>query len=126
MTGDPNYGSLRTLSIPKAEPGFTLIEAMVAILILSVGFLGVGTMLNTAFQNDRYNNRMRLAQACAQTKIEEIKSSGTSNIPASGTEETGGLTREWNIEEDSLSGTNKITITVRWGKHEINQVSYTK
>jgi len=102
------------------------LEAMVALLILAIGFMGVGTMLNTAFQNDRYNNRMRSAQLSAQSKIEDIKSRGIAHYPSSGSEEDKGLTREWKIEPDELSGTGKITVTIRWGTHEMNQVSYLK
>ncbi len=75
----------------------------------------------------------------AQEKIEEIKSIGTSKYLATGSErlssrgnwvttgfKDGYMVREWHIAPDPLSGVNLITVTVKWGKYEVSQLSYSK
>ncbi|HMK33951.1 MAG TPA: prepilin-type N-terminal cleavage/methylation domain-containing protein [Desulfomonilaceae bacterium] len=124
---------------PANDGAFALVEVMVALLILAVGMLGAGLMLNAAMENDRYNNRVRFAQKAAQAKIEEIRSGGAAKYPnRSGSERLSGngdwgssvpsgwATREWSVSEDPVSHTEKIAVTVRWGKHEFTQVSYSK
>ena len=57
----------------KSEKGFSLLEVVVAMLILSIGMLGVGTMITTSFNNDRYNQRVRNADYLATGKVEELR-----------------------------------------------------
>lgn len=117
--------------------GFSLVEAMIALLILTIGWLAVATMLNTAMWNDRYNAQTRFAHNAASSKMEDIKSSGAANYPEKGSERLqnpgnwnaspeGWISREWEIHPDELSGLKKITVTVKWGKYAFNQVSYAK
>jgi type II secretory pathway pseudopilin PulG len=55
------------------EKGFTILEAMVAFLILSVGMLGVGTLLTTSMSLDRRSTQERNAQYMAIDKIEYLR-----------------------------------------------------
>lgn len=57
----------------KSERGFTLLEALVAVAILSLGILGVGTMLSMALVNDRQTASTRQAENIAQEVVEIMK-----------------------------------------------------
>jgi len=61
------------MCIRKPERGFTLVEVMTAVLILSVGMLGVAAMLTTSMKSDNYNARVREAEQLANQKIEELR-----------------------------------------------------
>jgi hypothetical protein len=64
--------------------GFTIIEAMVALLILSAGMLGVGTMLTTSLSLDRLSTQDRNAQYMAIDKIEFLRKLPRNNNPLLG------------------------------------------
>lgn len=74
----------------RSRKGFSLIELMVAIGILSLGMAGVGTMLFQSFQFDRSNAKQRRAQIAATQIAERIRGG---NPPAK--------------DPDDLSGTAK-------------------
>jgi prepilin-type N-terminal cleavage/methylation domain-containing protein len=60
------------MRIDGAQKGFTLIEAMVATIILSIGLLGVGTMLTTSMATDRKSQEKRNAEGVALKRMEEL------------------------------------------------------
>ena len=57
----------------RSDRGFTLIEVMTALLILSIGLLGVGTMIVSSMQNEGYNSHVRIAEYLASAKMEELR-----------------------------------------------------
>jgi prepilin-type N-terminal cleavage/methylation domain-containing protein len=57
----------------RTNEGFTILEVMVALVILSVGMLGVGTMLTTSLTLDRRSTQDRNAQYVAIDKIEYLR-----------------------------------------------------
>jgi prepilin-type N-terminal cleavage/methylation domain-containing protein len=59
--------------VRKSDKGFTLVEVMTAVLILSVGMLGTAAMLLTSMKSDNYNAHVRGAEYLANQKIEELR-----------------------------------------------------
>jgi prepilin-type N-terminal cleavage/methylation domain-containing protein len=57
----------------RTKTGFSLTEVMVAMMILSVGMLGVGSMLTYSLRSDETTTRIRNAEFICIKKIEEIK-----------------------------------------------------
>ncbi len=62
----------------SSEKGFTIIETMVAIVILGVGMLAVGTMLLTSMSADKVSAQTKSAESVALQKIEDLKTQATS------------------------------------------------
>jgi prepilin-type N-terminal cleavage/methylation domain-containing protein len=58
---------------PRSQAGFTVLEVMTAVLIFSVGMLGVATMLTTSAKTDSYTADVRVADYLAQAKMEELR-----------------------------------------------------
>ena len=56
-----------------SEKGFSLVEAMVAFLILSIGMAGVATMLIMSMQSDQQSAELRDGEYVAMRVIEELK-----------------------------------------------------
>ncbi len=62
--------------------GFTLIEVLVAMVILSVGLLGTAALITGIISSNKLSNRISTATTCAQDKMEDIKGLGYSGMPA--------------------------------------------
>jgi len=68
--------------------GFTLIEVLVAMVILSIGLLGTAALITGIIRGNKVSNRISTATTCAQDKMEEIKMLGYSGMPTSDTTTT--------------------------------------
>ena len=104
--------------------GFTLIEVLAAMLILSVGLLGIAALITGIISSNKLSNRISTATVIAQDKMEQIRMTGYSGMPVSDTT----TTEDYNsITNYSLykrvtftevanpdAGMEKITVTVSW------------
>lgn len=73
--------------IVQQTKGFTLIEVLIAMVIFSVGFLGLSAITMTTIRGLSFSNKLTTATTLAQDKLEEIKMAGyrnalTTNYPA--------------------------------------------
>ncbi len=57
----------------SSQDGFTLVEVMTAVLILSIGLLGVGTLVISSMRTEAFNSRVRRAECLASAKMEELR-----------------------------------------------------
>jgi|GEM_PF-1756364 len=92
----------------KSEAGFSLIEVMTAVLIFSVGMLGVASMLTTSITTDSFTADVRGGEHLAKAKLEELRGKSPTGIiapqaPASATVQGDDpaqfrkFTRQWTI-----------------------------
>ncbi|MBW1698735.1 MAG: prepilin-type N-terminal cleavage/methylation domain-containing protein [Deltaproteobacteria bacterium] len=112
-----------TCSLKDCNKGFTLIEALLAMIILSIALLGMVWLQASIMGYNQYAGQVTAATTLAQDRIEEIKnatytsiSGGTiteSNIDEGGN--PGGIfDRQTVIDDTSLSNMKTITVTVSW------------
>lgn len=110
------------MRLPKSDKGLSLLEVVVAMLILAFGILGLAPMLvNTIFSNS-YSGDVTKANVIAQDKIEFMQSLVSFN-PLPWTEVTNNLngifTRTTRVDIDSTDasvpfGVYRIRVTVSW------------
>ena len=115
-------GMSRGLKILKnSTKGFTFLEVLVAIIILTIGMLGAATFMVSIIKSNNYSNQISIATTLAQDKIEELKNisyasitSGTeSNIDENG--DAGGIyTRTTTVDNTSHPSWSEVTVTVSW------------
>ena len=70
---------------PNNDNGFTLIEVLIAIVILSVGLLGMASLTVGIIKGNKLSNDLTTATTLAQDKMEDIKrikETGYSNVVA--------------------------------------------
>ena len=106
--------------------GFSLIEMLIAIVILSISLLALAGLMVTTTKNNSFASHMTEAATFAQDKLEELRVTPWGNI-ISGTDPTPptgstGITynRSWNVSilpnpnppPNDLQKT--VTITVSW------------
>lgn len=77
--------------------GFTLIEVLASMVILSVGILGLASSINSVNQFQNQSKNMTLATMHTTSKLEEIKRKGTN-------EPTGGAFGFDYLVDDSANG----------------------
>jgi prepilin-type N-terminal cleavage/methylation domain-containing protein len=80
----------------QARGGFTIIELVVAIIIITVGVLALATGSAGVAKQMRSGNQAALAAVVAQSRLETIRSLGCSNL-SNGTATTRGMTEKWTV-----------------------------
>lgn len=98
------------------ECGFSLIEVMVAVGILSVGMAGAAVLLTTAMQAHRYSSETRNSEALALQKIEELKSWAVDASISDFTARDGHFSYKYSVTADEPMKTlDRVDVTVGWG-----------
>ena len=101
--------------------GFTLVELLVAILLLTIGFLAVITVFWTSASSGNFTRQMTTAASLGEEMLERAKTvsyaglgttSGFVNYTAANISARS-FTRRWSISESG--GVKTITAEISWG-----------
>ena len=111
------------------EKGFSLIEVMIAMAILSIGLLGLAGLQGTAINGNYHGNTITQATVLAQYTIEQIRNTDydsiiVDNFPLTQNNVDASIyDRAILIEPDlPLEELKRITVTVSWRKQNRHQV----
>lgn len=109
------------------EGGFTLIEMLIAVSILSAGLLALGSMQVSAIGGNAHSANVTGGSTLAADRLEKLialpythadLTSGAHVDPSP----PAGRTVRWNIVDNApLLNTKTITLTVQWTDHEIQK-----
>jgi len=113
------------------EKGMTLVEIMVAMIILGIAISWLAPLMIIAMRSNRVGGDMTEATIMAQDKLEELRSSSYASMLANpaGQDTTGRIVRSWTItEEEEQDDLLRIVIDMNWlddsgQEHEIQFVS---
>jgi len=107
--------------IATSQNGFTLLEVLVAIVILTIGLLGTAGLTTGVIRGNHYSKNITSATAAGQTLLESVKSSGYTNATSANfpndTVTMGGMTftRTTTITNSSPAANMKtVSVTVGW------------
>jgi type II secretion system protein I len=111
--------------------GFTLIEVLVAMVILSVSLLALAALMVTTMGNNSFGSHMTEATTLAQDKLEQLNASRWENIPEGASTDpaprigsTGiSYLRNWTVTANGVLKT--ITVTVRWQDKSNHSITVT-
>ncbi|MDP3028876.1 MAG: type IV pilus modification protein PilV [Deltaproteobacteria bacterium] len=106
----------------RNNKGFTLIEVLIATLVLAIGLLSLATLAGTVIRGNSFSNKMTTATTLAQDKMEEIKGLVYDNAgTAAGTENYGSITNYNSYKRVTTvaantpgSGMKEVTVTAFW------------
>ena len=106
----------------KNEQGFTLIEVLIALLVLMVGMAGILSLQLTAMKATGFSRHATEASSLAEDKVEDLRTvpltsprfaTGSDRVDARGVLDTTGLyNRTWTITPQT--DTTIITVSVAW------------
>lgn len=105
-------------SLSIAE-GFTLIEIMIAVAIISIGLLALGGLQVSLVRGNALSQRMTAAISVAEQKIEQVKNTSYANIEAESSTQIQAsgfnFTRQVTVTDNSpLANTKTVNVAVTW------------
>ena len=65
----------------RNSPGFTLLEVLVAMVILAVGLLGMASLSIGIIKGNSFSKEISSATTCAREKMEEVEQLGLPTRP---------------------------------------------
>lgn len=108
--------------LPQQSEGFTLIEVMIAVVILAAGILALATMQIVSIRSNAFSTEMTYATMLAQSQFEEFRNmdydsvvTDTDVISASETSKGIPYTVQWEVHDDDPTTDMKtIDLDVLW------------
>jgi type IV pilus assembly protein PilV len=101
------------------EDGFTLIEIMITLVILSIGLTSLAGLQVSAIKGNTFSKRMTAAVSIANEKLEQMKDTDYANILSESstqiTRSNVSFTRQVTVTNNSpLANTKTVNVTVTW------------
>jgi len=98
--------------------GFTLVESMLTLAIMSVGLLALAGLQITALRGNDLSRRMTTAVSIAEQNIEQLKNTPYTNIQAEAASEVTAsnlhFTRQITVTNGPLPNTKSVSVLVSW------------
>ncbi len=97
--------------------GFTMIEIIIAVLLLTVGLIGIVSVSVMVIDGNYYSKTVTTATSLAKDKLEELQSMSYENIISSSSPETKEniFSRSWTVTANSPAANMKtVVVTVTW------------
>ena len=123
----------------RSERGITLVEVMIAILVMTTGILALGRLIPSAMRGQQSDRMLTQANAYAQEKVEDLQTLVWSDPliqdgrhPAASNEPLGS-NGQWQRHYDvvtlasPLDNLKRITVTVEWnwmGSRNVTATTY--
>jgi type II secretory pathway pseudopilin PulG len=123
----------------RSQRGITLVEVMIAILVMTTGILALGRLMPSAVRGTQSDRMLTQGNAYAQQKVEDLQTLVWSDPliqdgrhPASSNEPLGAngqYQRYYDVASMAapLDNLKKITVTVEWnwmGPHNVTATTY--
>jgi type IV pilus assembly protein PilV len=108
------------------EFGFTMIELLVALFVLTVGLLAISSMVYSVMNSTSLSKETSTATTLMQDKMESLKQKAVSSLTSGNdTIRLGNVDylRQWNVA--TSANTRAITVTVNWTDRGPHTVSMT-
>lgn len=115
----------------RKQKGFTLIEIVAGLVILTIGLLGIAAMQITSTRGGYFSSNVTRATIFVQDKLEYLKNLSYSDSKLSdGRHDEGTIpgtlfSRAVHVVEDAGNSMKTITVTVEWTDRGHHAISFT-
>ena len=103
------------------EEGFTLIEIMITLVIMSIGLMALAGLQVSAIRGNAFSKRLTTAISIAQSRLEQVKNTPYANIQSESSTQVAvsnpnlNFTRQVTVTNNSpLPNTKRVEVTVTW------------
>jgi type IV pilus assembly protein PilV len=106
----------------STEEGFTLIEIMIALVVMSIGLTALAAVQISAIRGNVFSKRMTTAVSIADGKMEQIKNGSYASITSESaiqvTQSNMNFTRQVTVTNNiaPLTNTKTVNVTVSWSE----------
>ena len=107
----------------KGQKGFTLLEVMISVIILSVALLALAGLQIISIRGNSFGGTMTEAITFARDKVEDMKQDDWDNVVSgSDTQVARGISYARNWQVQTSANTKQLTVTVSWdnGNHQVS------
>jgi prepilin-type N-terminal cleavage/methylation domain-containing protein len=107
--------------------GFTIIEVLISLIVLSISLLALAGLMVTTTRNNSFGGNMTEAATFAQDRLENFRAMSWQAIPTGAdsdvkTGSTGiNYARNWNVVQNGNLKT--ISVTINWNDQTSHQVT---
>lgn len=116
------------MKLSMRSRGFSLVEVLVALCILSIALLALAGLMVTTTRNNSFGSNMTEAATFAQDKVEELKVSSWGNVVSGADARTGATgiqyTRTWTVTDNANFTQRWVNITVTWNDLARHSISF--
>lgn len=127
---------MQLTKILRGRLGFTLLEVLVAMVILAIGLLGLAALQVIAIKGHAFGHQMSYATSLAQQTFEELNNLGFDDaaLDPSGNPHTQTVagdrgvtyTATWNVQDDTPAADMKaVTLDITWDSLRLGKASQT-
>lgn len=125
---------MRRQSRPVRNRGFTLIEALIALVILSFGLFGLMQLQTRVMAGTSVSKTQTIAANLAQQKLEELRATpyadidgdnGEPEVIPAGEGGTTTFTRRWSVTEETSPTYKRVSVTTSWTNADQNPEAVT-
>ena len=107
------------------ERGFSLVELMVAILILTVGILGLAATSAQVEQMMGWGDRIGGSAMAASARLETLRATPCASLASSGSSTSGIYSLSWTVTASGTLRTITVTVTYPNGRSARSDVYQT-
>ena len=121
---------IKMRNLLSKRDGFTLLEVLISLSVLSLGLLGVAGMSIYVSQGNAQARKVTAATTLAQSQLESFKdmayasivTGSDANNPVDESGNAGGIyTRSWTVTNDTpYANVKHVQCTVSWGSDSIS------
>ncbi len=111
----------------ETDKGFTILEVLIAISVLTIGILAVSSMQVSAIWGNAFAIRQTEGTTIALDRLEKIMSLSYENTDLAAGSHTdpsppSGYSVVWNVADDSpLNNAKRVIVTVTWTGHGVQK-----
>lgn len=111
----------------RNSEGFTLIEVLIAISILSIGLLAIGSMQTASIRGNSFASRVTDGATIASDRLEKLMALPYTHSELTAgthteTDASRGYTVSWDVTNNSPIGeTKRITLQVTWNAYGVQK-----
>lgn len=101
------------MPLPK-DNGFSLVELLIAMLLLTFGLLSAITLETSIIQGNTVASRMDEATGLAQERLEQLRIEQNPATLVNGSDVIGVYSRVWTITAGPTAATRRVQVEVTW------------